>query len=243
MATILKRATKAIQRWNELKTDADLIINYFNQGSFFAISREEYDTWKKTWEEQGKPKGFEIHNYVGLVPRGETLRLALFSIDSYTDSLPVQGNRKIYNEQLAQSVYKHTLKGKIAITHEGFKSAPKGISEEEALLRTQSWVLYKNTWVKALLATKPENMVQLFRMPFSDLVDLFEDIKPAIKNVVMQMSLKPTADKKSFDIDMILWGYKAQEGIIGYPRDFLEPCPPICENKTNYYLLTHALGK
>jgi len=242
MATILKRATKAILRWNELKTDADLIINYFNQGSFFAINREEYDTWKKTWEEQGKPKDFEIHSYVGLVPRNNELRLALFFIDSYTDTQPVKGNKKYYNQQLKQSIYKRTLKGTIAITFKGYNAPANGFTAEEAMSRIQSWKLYKGEWLKTLLSKKPNDMVQLFRIPFQDLVDLFETTQPIIKDVILQMGLIQNENDQTLDLDMVLWSQKIKEGVMGFPRDFIQPCPPYCGDKENQYnLLYYAL--
>jgi len=235
MANIIEQTVAAINRWNAIRNDSGPVINYFNQGSCFVLSRDDYKEWKGVWEILGKPSDFSIHGYFGLVPNGKDMRLALFGVDQQTDSLNIAKNSSAYEDNIKELPYQDGLKAYLPISdkdhNNSFFNDRTQISEKDALKASMAWDLYKDEWVK-----QQDDMVQVFRIPFSDMNALF-DYDSAINEVIMIMALTEREEYGTI-IDMMLWGsYNGKLIWQDNPQDFLEPCPPYYPAPSQYHLL------
>lgn len=239
MATIIDQAANAIRLWDSVRNDPGLVINYFNQGSCFIITHDDYKVWEGIWELMKRPEDFQLHAYMGLVPNGKEIDLSIFCVDSATDSLPVNGNEAAYEKSLKRIPYQASLINASSINPKDinnslFNAATPKLTQQEALQRSTLWELNKDQWIK-----EQKDMVQLFQIPFSDLNKLFNNPDYPITEIVMIPAL---SEREGYGIiiDMMLWGvYKEQLIWQENPEDLLQPCPPICLGK--HELLDYAL--
>lgn len=232
MSTILETATSSIQVWNEVRNDGFATRNFFNQGAYFEISRADFNQWNTQ-----DPTPEFIHAYMGLVQviGQPNFSLALFCVDSITDSKEVPEHQDDFNANLKQSIYQRSV---LPNAHFIFESTPPAPEEPQidtltALKASNQWILNKDSWL-----LEQEDFVQIFEIPFLDLTLLFEN--ETVNSIVALPGLKDLGDN-NFQIDLNLWG-STEEGLLAnYPMDFINPAPPF-SNPSNFQLLAYALG-
>lgn len=231
---ILDTAANAIYTWNQVRNNQASVIKYFDGGCAFTISREDYESWATLWANLNKSSDFLIHGYMGLglIADSADFSLSLYNVDSHTDKLDPSLHRAEYSSYLKHSPYISSITGTIRI---GLGEENQAIGVTEALQRSTNWRLFKNNW----LASQTD-LVQLFKIPFSDLDSLFQDVE--VSNLVLIPALAPNKDNQ-FDIDLVIWGQRGEEGIVwqDLPEDFLRPCPPYCSDRSEFRLLHFAL--
>jgi hypothetical protein len=232
MSTILETAVFSIQVWNEVRNNGFATRNYFNQGAYFQISRESFNQWNSL-----NPIPESIHAYMGLVQEAgqADFSLALFSVDNITDSKEVSSHEDDYNANLKSSIYKPSILPNAHFIFEHNPPAPvePQMDTLEALKASNQWVLYKDSWL-----LEQENFVQVFEIPFEDLIVLFDN--EAVDNIVALPALRDLGGN-NFEMHLILWG-STEEGLLAnYPMDLIRPCPPF-KKSSNFQLLTYALG-
>lgn len=232
MSTILETATLSIQVWNEVRNDGFATRNYFNQGAYFQFSRENFNQWNA----QGSTPE-SIHAYMGIVqaPGQTNPSLSLFSVDSITDSKKVADHQEDYNANLRQSIYQPSIlpNAHFIFEHNPPEPFEPQIDTLDALKQSNQWVLYKDSWL-----LDQEDFVQVFEIPFEDLIVLFDN--EAVNNLVALPALRDLGDD-NFEMHLILWG-STEEGLLAnYPMDLIRPKPPF-KNPANFQLLTYALG-
>jgi hypothetical protein len=232
MSTILEAATLSIQVWNEVRNDGLAIRNYFNQGAYFEISRENFNQWNA---QDSTPES--VHAYMSIVqdPEQSSPSLSLFSVDNITDSKEVSEHEDDYNANLRQSIYQPSVLPNAHFIFEHNPPAPfePQMDTLEALKASNQWVLYKDSWL-----LEQEDFVQVFEIPFEDLIVLFDN--EAVNNIVALPALRDLGDN-NFEMHLILWG-STEEGLLAnYPMDLIRPSPPF-KAYSNFQLLTYALG-
>lgn len=259
MSDMLTNAADGIRNWNLTKQSTESTINYFNQGCCFEIHHHQYQVWHEIYDQQD-PTGqedFEIHGYLAIHPNPDgVMGLALYCVDSYTDSLDVLTNIEAFNNSIQYSPFLTNLNAIPPLTlpqspeqinhtidKERLALKEEKLTTKAGLERYTSWNLYKNEWIAG-----QTEMTTLFRIPFKDLKSLFD--KEKVTSLVAVLGLtdsfsdsndpKATLDPSKLFIELILWGKNAEELLWIYPpKDFIEPCPPYCEGTFN--LLEYAL--
>lgn len=225
MSSIISEASQAIQIWNEVRNNPVAVINYFNQGSYFQIMKDDYLVWKAN-----SPQF--IHAYLGLVqnPAQQDFSLTLFSVDNITDKKPVESNRTDFETNLKQNPYKTNLVENATI---GSVLPNAEIPLMEGLMRTVQWSLHKDKWIN-----QQEDLVQVFEIPFTDLSVLFEEKEADY--IILSPSLKEQGTPNVFKIDLMLWGYNIDGVAWNRPMDLIRPKPPF-KSPSNYQLFNYAL--
>jgi hypothetical protein len=225
MSSIISEASQAIQIWNEVRNNPVAIINYFNQGSYFQIIKEDYLVWKANSPEF-------IHAYLGLVqnPAQQNFSLTLFSVDSVIDKKPVESNWTDFETNLKQNPYKTNLIENATI---GRVLPDAEIPLMEGLMRTVQWSLHKDKWM-----SQQEDLVQVFEIPFTDLSALFDEKEADY--IILCPSLKEQETSNTFKVDLILWGYNIEGVTWNSPMDLIRPRPPF-KSPSSYQLLSYAL--
>lgn len=228
MSTILEQAKNAINLWNETRSNTAAVINYFNQGAFFTIRLEDFETWNSLSPEH-------LHAYLGLsIPQGASdFSLFLYYIDSKTDKKVVSSHEPDYLMNLKKSIYDQAT---LQNVHFNMSLANADeLQPLDALQASTQWTLHKDLWL-----SQQENLVQTFIIPFSDIKTLFEQ-KGAESIIVLPALKEDDNNPNTYTIDLILWGHTS-EGIIGrYPKDFITPAPPFV-NPPNFQLLNYAIS-
>lgn len=226
--TILKEAQLAISNWGEVLTNNNAILNYLKQGSYFVISKLDYQTWENSI---GNEEDASLHAYLGLsvLPTAKNYSLSLYCVDSVTDSLPVAENEDAYILNLKQSVYSDGSGDDIT----AHNIEPTDAVALDALKSIFRWDLGKSNWIDAAIATN--RMVQVFHIPFNDLRVLF-DTDSSVDIILVVFALKDMGDNIS-DIDLMLWGYNQAAQLIAHdPQDIIKPCPPFGGKEADYQL-------
>jgi hypothetical protein len=230
MSTILETATLSIQTWNEVRNNGVATNNYFNQGSYFEISRDNFTLWNNN-------SPHNLHAYMGLVQEiGEAnFSLALFCVDSITDSKYVPDHPEDFTINLKRSIYqKSVLPNAHFIFEEG---APPPVEPQidtlDALKASNQWILHKENWL-----LEQDNFVQVLEIPFEDLSILFAN--ESVNKIIVLPALKEVVENR-FEMDLMLWGYTTEGILANYPMDFLRPAPPF-SFPSNFQLLAYALG-
>lgn len=230
MSTILETAVLSIQTWNEVRNDGEATRNYFNQGAYFQISRESFDQWSSQNPES-------LHAYMGLAQEvGQpNFSLALFCVDNVTDSKNVPEHEGDYNANLKKSSYQRSVLPNAHFIFEENPPAPiePQIDTLDALKASNQWILHKDYWL-----LEQENFVQVFEIPFEDLIVLFSNTN--VNSIIALPALREIVEN-SFEMQLILWGY-TEEGILAnYPMDLIRPSPPF-STPSNFQLLSYALS-
>jgi len=230
MATILETAVLSIQTWNKVRNDSVATSNYFNQGAYFQISRDNFNQWNLQSPDN-------LHAYMGLTQEiGKVnFSLALFCVDSVTDLKNVPEHRINYNTNIKKCIYQRSV---LPNAHFIFESAPPcpvepQIDTMDALKASNQWILHKNRWLSA-----QDDFVQVFVIPFEDLTLLFANEN--VNSIIALPALKEI-DRDNFEMDMVLWGYTDEGILANYPMDLIRPRPPF-STPSNFQLLTYALG-
>ena len=232
----IDKAKNGIVTWDQVRNNPDAVINYINQGSCFRISREGFVAWEILYNNlylQDSTIIFDIHAYFGLVQKPDEIgfSLSLFCVDSHTDSQPVANNNDPnYLGHLTEAPYEAGLISNVDFYPSNQSQTTTGITKEEALERFTRWNLYKDQWIN-----DQADMVQVFKIPFDDLKDLFAD--QTVEELVVVFGLQPISDAASYvryEADLILFAHNSN-GLGDNPKDFTKPCPPFCNG-------THELG-
>lgn len=230
MPTILEKATLSMQMWNEARHNGAAVSNYFRQGAYFQISRDDYTLWNVQNPDS-------LHAYMGLVQEiGQTdFSLALFCVDSGTDALSVADHPDNFIINIKQSTYQKSVLPNAHFIFKKFPPAPiePAIETIDALKACNQWILHKDNWL-----LEQTDMAQAFVIPFESLSVLFAN--DAVNSVIALPALKEL-DENSFEMTMILWGYTAEGLWANYPTDFINPAPPF-SNPSNFQLFAYAIG-
>lgn len=231
MSTILETATLSIQTWNEVRNNGVATNNYFNQGAYFEISRDNFTLWNSNSPDN-------LHAYMSLVQEigVPNFSLALFCVDSVTDSKYVADHPNAFITNLKQSIYQKSVLPNAHFIFEAGTPPPPvepQIDTTVALKASNQWILHKEHWL-----LEQDNFVQVFEIPFEDLTILFAN--PSVTSIIALPALKELGIN-SFEMDLILWGYTAAGILANYPMDFIKPAPPF-SNPTKFQLLAYALG-
>lgn len=225
MSSIISNASLAIQVWNEVRNNPAAFINYFNQGAYFQVFKDDYLTWKANSPEF-------IHAYLGLVQKAmqTNFSLSLFSVDSVTDKKDVESNWDLFEANLKYNPYEAAI-----IPNPSMILAPNitGITPLEGVTRPIQWALHKDLWVEG-----QSDLVQVFDIPFNDLSVLFDE--EGADYVIMAPALKELEESNTFAADLILWGHNFKGITWNKPMDLIRPRPPF-KNPSNYQLLNYAL--
>jgi hypothetical protein len=225
MSSIISKASQAIKNWNEERNNPIAVINYFNKGTYFQVSKEDYLIW-----ESNSPEF--IHAYMGLTikPTESHFSLSLFSVDNVTDKEPVASNEAAFDAKTKENIYELSV-----ITDPSLKliAESNGITPIEGLMRTVQWSLHKDKWMN-----EQEDLVQVFQIPFIDFQVLFEE--ESADFVIISPALKEQDENNVFKIDLVLWGYNTDGVTWHKPMDLIRPRPPF-KKKSNYQLLNYSL--
>ena len=227
MSSIISKASQAIQIWNEVRNNPVAVINYFNQSTYFKITKEDYLIWKDSDPEF-------IHAYMGLVPNTAqgNFSLSLFSVDSVTDQNPVESHWELFEAKIRQNPYEAAVIPDPSMTLVE-KSNEGEITPLEGLTRSIQWALHKDVWIEG-----QEDLVLVFKIPFHDLKVLFEN--ELADYIILSPALNEQEEANVFKIDLILWGYNANGITWNKPMDLIRPRPPF-KSPSNYQLLSYAL--
>ncbi len=225
MSSIISKASQAIRIWNEVRKNPTAVINYFNQGAYFQLFKEDYTTWKSR-----KPS--YIHAYLGLVqpPTKAHFSLSMFSVDNITDKTPVETNWEAFETNLKHNPYRAAI---IPDPSMNLIDSSPIITPLEGLTRSIQWALHKDLWIE-----KQNDLVQVFEIPFSDLSVLFEE--EFADYIILSPALKEQETPNAFAIDLILWGYNSNGVTWNRSMDFLRPAPPF-SFPSNFQLIKYAL--
>lgn len=224
MMDILDKAKNAINTWEQVRKNPNAVISYLDQGICFMVSVKDFKTWEMLQPEY-------IHAYMGLIlePTQSNFSLSLFCVDSVTDSKEVYGNEHAYELNLKEIPYLKGLPNNVSF----YNFSKSGADTETNLKRSMQWQLYKNQWIH-----EQADLVQVFKIPFSDLALLFAN--KDIESLVLVFALKPIVEDIGCNIELIIWGQNASTGVTweDNPEDFIRPCPPF---KGTFMLLDYAL--
>lgn len=227
MSEILNQATAEIQNWNSVRNNEQSATAIFNNNTSFIITEDAYKQWKSTLDAQESEAQQYIHAYLGVTNPNSNQLLSSFCVDSYTDSLEVEGHQEQYNNNLFQFNYSSeaiTLTQAIQITPQ---------QAQEAIA---AWDSDKDTWVEEQVTN--QTMVQILVIPFSDLTTLFD--LPNTIDVVARFGLKKSDN--IWQVDLILWS-RTSDGInYNKPEDLIQPVPPYSGfPASDFQLLEYAL--
>lgn len=225
MNTILEQAKNAIQQWNEARNNPIAATAHFNQGAFFEITKEAFETWNSLSPEY-------IHAYLGLQPLSSAA-LTLYCIDSTTDTLAVIE----HSEDFTSRLYSFTLNPstlKQGAFLPALNSGSTDVASVDALKASVRWHLQKEQWASQQTA---QQMVQVFDIPFQNFELLFSEEQ--VHSILLLPALK-TTEHQELQIDLMLWGYNHDKGIVERPVDFIKPAPPFSK-QAQYQLLVDAL--
>lgn len=234
--SILIQSKNAMNIWNEVRNNKVATLNYFEQGNCFIINNEDFATWDLILKDTENPS---IHAYLGLntLENQADFSLALFCVDSKTDSLSVNEKNKLaYLASLKTFPYLEGLNNEITF----YNVKPTNDFTLGAMRKSMRWNLCKSTWINNL---QTNGVVQVFDIPFADLKSLFN--KSGVHNVVLVFALKKPETLIDIDapyiIDLIMWGYDSDNYMIPVdPQDLIKPCPPYGIDTNEYGLFNYA---
>ena len=230
MSTILETAVLSLQTWNEVRNDGAATRNYFNQGAYFQISRDNFNQWNLN-----APSS--LHAYMGLTQAiGQTnFSLALYCVDNITDSKPVPNHLVEFNTNIKQSIYQRSV---LPNAHFIFEKDPPDpvkpqIDTLTALKDSKKWILHKDHWL-----LRQKDFVQVFIIPFENLSHLFANEN--VTNIVLLPALNEVGEN-DFELHLILWGHTLEGMLANYPVDGVRANPPY-HTPSNFQLLDYALS-
>ena len=235
----IKQATAL---WNEKRWNHKKVKKLLTNGSFFKITREEYDSWKAAY---GSVE--YIHAYPAIF--GKDLHFVV--IDSETD-------KNTFTEESLKYTFVKSFTDDYDVNAIDFidHETDGNIKVTEALKRVMQWNLMLESWLKDQIDSFKDDQVGVFRVfniPFGDLEKSFANAE--VKEVVLNFGLRkrePKEGNKSiYAADLLVWSVSERAQIqfvaagISDPEgdapvdDLVFLCPPWNEQSINEYNLVN----
>jgi hypothetical protein len=222
--TTVAELKSAVSAWNNIRWDAQKVEGLMKNGTFFKISRTEFDTWA------GLSKTpTEIHAYPAIF--GTELKFIV--IDGTTDKSPI-------TDQSLPYIFEKDFGSKYGLNEYDFLSTQinGNINVDDALKRVMRWGIMMQSWIKdATSQSKDKGVFRVFNIPYEDLYESFKN--KSVTELIVNMALKPQGGGV-YDADLILWsniGAKDNGGGDMPVQNVVAPCPPYCGGLGDYNLL------
>jgi hypothetical protein len=171
----LEKIKGRIKKWDDIRNTAEG-FKLLTSGSGIRISKENYTQLK---EQRSTSK--YIHLYLGAVPTegSSILKMQFYLIDSTSDKETIDKQKIIIKEFITPKGYSNT--NETSILESIFSPKTNSTATEEAtgynylldILPVLRWLLYGHRWFAK--AAPNNNVARVFRIPFSDFKDIFEN--------------------------------------------------------------------
>jgi len=230
---------QSVDVWKDVR-HTPMALTFLTSGTGFSITRFEYDKWLSI------NNGNVDHIYVYLSVM--EFEMAFWLVDSFTDAAAVHAIEhggpvdladfyKISENTFLKWFTKPLISPSVVPMEGGIPVL--NLPQEEALGRNLRWNLYSNVWFhqKQLSSETYGEVVQVFKIPFSDLMFLFDD--QPIPSVDVLFALKDFQPLSSCntgldvvqDVELILSSRPTVETMTKVFADVTCPCPPFCNGQ------------
>ncbi|QMU64080.1 MAG: hypothetical protein GKR88_07105 [Flavobacteriaceae bacterium] len=254
----IKEIKDSIQQWNEVRMTS-LGLNFLTSGSGLEIRRSEFEAWKDIQNEHNIDiDDIEVHMYIGIVE----FEITFYLVDSYSDKYQdYEVNKNLFVKEYTKSTFLGDLeKGAVQIPPLEFVTYKRNetIEDEEkerekAINGAFTWLLYSDTWfknkqkeVKLAGGTDETGPVRVFKIPFVDFVDIFND--PETQKAFLFFGIRNYEDKDKKplyrnEIELLLCSKQKLKEDTDTPikilifRDVTSPCPPFSMDGENFNLI------
>lgn len=194
-----ERILKMIAEWNKSRWIHESAHALLNSGSFFSITRDDFNLWTPTTPRY-------LYAYIGV----ENNKLFFIIMDEKIGALAL---RDMSDDDLNKIVIREFNDDLPLLDFDFIDNVCDGqnLTVSEALSRNLRWQMMKETWIREQMSTTPSNdtgIGRVFIIPFSDFSNIMKN--PNINNiaVVTGLRLNGDAEKRSemYELDLSLWG-------------------------------------
>jgi len=217
--TTIEEIKEAINLWSKERTDGDKAKSLLEKGSFFKISRLDFEKWGEL-----KVKPELIYAYGGDFK--DVFKFVL--IDSESAQKPLD------DKTLPYTFVKDFVKDFDVNSPDFLMDIKAGnIEVNDALKRVMRWDIMMDSWIGEQTSTTPDvkGVTKVFKIPFESLKNAFENSN--VDEVLAVIGLKPSLDNSDYDTDLILWSTSSIKGTGDLKvENLVKPCPPYCDLPT-----------
>jgi|GEM_PF-5657961 len=174
----------AIRKWDQIR-NTDLALNFLTSGFGFHLTRAEFYNWSNIANVKN------IHLYIGIVE----FEIFYFLVDSETDKAG-KSDTSVYKVGTNLFIKEFTENANPGLVETAPSKVPEisfcsdgnsndnSLTEKEAMKRSLRWMLHSQSWFENGRSTAPsatingqkfEGVLKAMKIPFSDLVILFEN--------------------------------------------------------------------